>query len=153
MGRDDNKAIPGLQGGRAPARAFHDFMARAVANRPPEPFETQVAQPDWAEPDEEVWFGAPDNGQDQFVDPDGNPAPAPLPGERPEPAVPPSGAETPRPPEEPAEDELDRAWLDRAINREDEERAARRRERQLERERERERRREERAREEGFDAR
>src|SRR3954469_25780282 len=42
MGRDDNKAIPGLQGATAPARAFHDFMIRAVANRPIENFDTQV---------------------------------------------------------------------------------------------------------------
>jgi penicillin-binding protein 1A len=152
MGRDDNRPIPGLQGGRAPARAFHDFMARAVANRPVEQFQTQVAQPEWAEPDEEVWFGAPDNGQGQFVDPEGNPSegPAPVPGPRqgPDPALPPGGGgDSGRLPEEPAEDELNREWLDRAINREDEERAARRRERQLERERERERRRAERERE------
>src|SRR3954470_14460079 len=42
MGRDDNKIVPGLQGGRAPARAFHDFMLRAVANRPVENFDVQV---------------------------------------------------------------------------------------------------------------
>src|SRR5215210_5861438 len=34
MGRDDNRPVPGLQGGTAPARAFHDFMGAAVANRP-----------------------------------------------------------------------------------------------------------------------
>ena len=43
MGRDDNRALPGLAGGRAPARAFHDFMMRAVANRPVEQFATEVA--------------------------------------------------------------------------------------------------------------
>jgi penicillin-binding protein 1A len=73
MGRDDNKAIPGLQGGRAPAQAFHDFMVRAVASRPIEQFETQVATPEWAtEPDEEVWFDAPPPVGQQ-VDGDGNP--------------------------------------------------------------------------------
>jgi penicillin-binding protein 1A len=71
MGRDDARAIPGLQGGRAPARAFHDFMVQAVAKRPVEPFETQAVLPDWVvEPDEEAWFGQP-NGM--MVDPDGNP--------------------------------------------------------------------------------
>ncbi|HEX8262420.1 MAG TPA: PBP1A family penicillin-binding protein, partial [Allosphingosinicella sp.] len=35
MGRDNARAIPGLQGGRAPAEAFHDFMVQAVATRPP----------------------------------------------------------------------------------------------------------------------
>nr|WP_233222110.1 PBP1A family penicillin-binding protein [Sphingomonas deserti] len=84
MGRDDNKAIPGLQGGRAPAQAFHDFMSRAVASRPVEQFETQVAPPDWAEtePDEEVWYDSPSN-QGQMVDADGNPIAPPPAGEAP----------------------------------------------------------------------
>ncbi|GAA0730608.1 PBP1A family penicillin-binding protein [Sphingomonas sp. ABOLD] len=76
MGRDDAKVVPGLQGGRAPARAFHDFMIQAVANRPVEQFETQLTPPDnMLEPDEDA-YGAPDNGM--MVDPDGNPiAPPP----------------------------------------------------------------------------
>jgi penicillin-binding protein 1A len=56
MGRDDARAVGGLQGGTAPARAFHDFMTVAVANRPIEKFETDVPLPDWQlEPDEEMW--------------------------------------------------------------------------------------------------
>ncbi|HJS40777.1 MAG TPA: PBP1A family penicillin-binding protein [Sphingomicrobium sp.] len=56
MGRDDAKAVPGLQGGTAPARAFADFMRAAVASRPVEQFETEVPMPDWQlEPDEEAW--------------------------------------------------------------------------------------------------
>jgi len=47
MGRDDAKPVGGLQGGTAPARAFHDFMTVAVANRPIEQFQTQVPMPDW----------------------------------------------------------------------------------------------------------
>ncbi|TZG26409.1 transglycosylase domain-containing protein [Sphingomonas montanisoli] len=63
MGRDDAKPIPGLQGGRAPARAFADFMRVAVAKRPVEQFETQVTLPEWQlEPDEEAYFGEPDEG-------------------------------------------------------------------------------------------
>ena len=46
MGRDDNRALPGLAGGRAPARAFHDYMMRAVANRPAEALVTEAAAPD-----------------------------------------------------------------------------------------------------------
>src|SRR3954462_11822792 len=77
MGRDDAKPVAGLQGGTAPARAFHDFMIVAVANRPVENFETEVKPPDWQqEPDDEAWYGAADNGQQQFVDPDGNPLPS-----------------------------------------------------------------------------
>jgi penicillin-binding protein 1A len=112
MGRDDSRAIPGLQGGRAPARAFHDFMTRAVANRPEETFETKVAPPDWAEPDEEVWFGEPE--EPAPVDPDGLPAPGIEPPPRPAPRPDPYERQ-----EEPVQDDqLDREWLDRAINRE-----------------------------------
>src|SRR4029079_17647810 len=42
MGRDDARTVPGLQGGTAPARAFHDFITVAVAHRPCETVETQV---------------------------------------------------------------------------------------------------------------
>ena len=62
MGRDDAKRVGGLQGGTAPARAFHDFMSAAVANRPVEQFETQVPMPDWQLTPEEEIYG------DQIVD-------------------------------------------------------------------------------------
>ena len=58
MGRDDAKTVPGLQGGTAPARAFHDFMSVAIANRPVEQFETQVPLPDWQLTPEEEVYGA-----------------------------------------------------------------------------------------------
>jgi penicillin-binding protein 1A len=108
MGRDDNKAIPGLQGGRAPARAFHDFMVRAVANRPAENFDISVPLPEWAdtEPDDETWFEAPDNGV--FVNPDGT-GPSGLP-------LPPREDELGPPPEE-EEDRLDQDFIDRATDR------------------------------------
>jgi len=79
MGRDDAKPVGGLYGGTAPARAFHDFMTVAVANRPPEPFETQVPTPDWQLTPEEELFG--DEAIDQnsaeqpMVDENGNPIP------------------------------------------------------------------------------
>ncbi|HEY0043121.1 MAG TPA: PBP1A family penicillin-binding protein [Allosphingosinicella sp.] len=123
MGRDDNKAIPGLQGGRAPAAAFHDFMIRAVANRPVENFKTEVPQPDWAvEPDDEAWFGAPEGGgqgqpqQGPLVDEDGNPIAPPPPGNLP--AREPAQRPDPQAREEEEEERLDQQWLDRAINRE-----------------------------------
>jgi penicillin-binding protein 1A len=122
MGRDDSKPIPGLQGATAPARAFHDFMIRAVANRPVENFETQVKPPDWQqEPDDEAWYADPGNGaaavpsqQQRFVDPDGNPLPA---------AGAPDDADAPRAPREepqdgraPPPERLDRDFIDRAVN-------------------------------------
>jgi penicillin-binding protein 1A len=75
MGRDDAKPIGGLQGGTAPARAFHDFMVAAVARRPVEQFETEVPMPDWQlEPEEEIWGLPPEEvGMEPLVDADGNP--------------------------------------------------------------------------------
>lgn len=75
MGRDDAKPIAGLHGGTAPAKAFAAFMKPATASRPIEQFETQVTLPEWQlEPDEESYFGQPDNGT-MMVDEDGNPIP------------------------------------------------------------------------------
>ena len=113
MGRDDNRALPGLAGGRAPARAFHDYMVRAVANRPAEPFVTEAAAPDWqVEQNEEFWFAPPED--DPLVDPDGNPieaAPPPF-----DQKVDPDGMPIEEQ-EEAAPPRLDREWLDRALER------------------------------------
>jgi penicillin-binding protein 1A len=76
MGRDDAKAVRGLQGGTAPARAFHDFMAIAVARRPVETFDTQVPMPDWQLSPEEEMFGDPTldaNAMVPMVDENGMP--------------------------------------------------------------------------------
>ena len=107
--------IPGLQGGRAPARAFHDFMARAVANRPVEPFETEVQLPEWAVPSRTRRPGSRRRDNGLFVDPDGNP-------------VPPRDRRAPPPPTRAASDERaspgrtttgsTRNGIDRAIDRE-----------------------------------
>ncbi|WP_413246247.1 transglycosylase domain-containing protein [Sphingomonas sp. 1P06PA] len=72
MGRDDARAVGGLQGGRAPAQAFAQFMKVAVAKRPVEEFETEVTLPEWQlEPDEEAYFGTPDDGSAMYVDENG----------------------------------------------------------------------------------
>ncbi|MDO7841390.1 transglycosylase domain-containing protein [Sphingomonas immobilis] len=124
MGRDDAKPIPGLHGGTAPARAFHDFMAVAVAKRPVEQFDTKVTLPDWqVEPDEESYFGGPDNGV--FVDPDGNPAgdggvpQASDRGQRVDPDGNPIGDGTVAPDEtpRPKPEKLDQSWIDRMTGR------------------------------------
>ena len=109
MGRDDAKTVGGLQGGTAPARAFHDFMAVAVANRPVEPFQTQVPMPDWQLTPEEEMYGdtALDmNAIQPMVDENGNPLPQqPLPQQpdSPPPLVRPDGTG------EPSQQELDQA--------------------------------------------
>jgi penicillin-binding protein 1A len=83
MGRDDAKAVPGLQGGTAPARAFAAYMRYAVKDRPEEKFQTEVQLPDWQlEPDEEWMLGNPED-QYYYVDEQGN-------------LIEPQGAEEPR---------------------------------------------------------
>jgi penicillin-binding protein 1A len=110
MGRDDAKTVGGLQGGTAPARAFHDFMAVAVANRPVEPFQTQVPMPDWQLTPEEEMYGdtALDmNAIQPMVDENGNPLPQQPPQQQPEspqPLVRPDGTG------EPSQQELDQAF-------------------------------------------
>ncbi len=95
MGRDDNRPVAGLQGGRNPARAFAQYMTVAVAKRPVEAFQTAVTLPEWQlEPDEEAYFGNADeplppgsgleggdrdpmdqSSEDRIESPDTNPAP------------------------------------------------------------------------------
>ena len=78
LGRDDARPIPGLQGGTAPARVFHDFMVAAVANRPVEQFETEVPMPDWQlSPEEDPYANQAFAGDSPLVDADGNPLPSP----------------------------------------------------------------------------
>ena len=111
MGRDDAKPVGGLQGGTAPARAFHDFMTVAVANRPVEQFETQVPMPDWQlTPEEELYGDQPvdQNGMQPMVDENGMPLNNPPPQEQgypqQQPMVRPDGTG------EPTQQELDQAF-------------------------------------------
>jgi len=111
MGRDDAKPVGGLQGGTAPARAFHDFMSVAVANRPVEQFETQVPMPDWQlTPEEEMYGDQPvdANEMQPMVDENGMPLGNPPPQEQgypqQQPMVRPDGTG------EPSQQELDQAF-------------------------------------------
>jgi penicillin-binding protein 1A len=112
MGRDDAKPIAGLYGGTAPARAFHDFMSVAVANRPVEQFEVQVPMPDWQLEPEEIYGNeaVEANGMQPMVDENGMPLgtppqPQPQPGyPQQQPMVRPDGAG------EPTQQELDQAF-------------------------------------------
>ncbi|MBN9504792.1 MAG: PBP1A family penicillin-binding protein [Altererythrobacter sp.] len=96
MGRDDAKAVGGLQGGTAPARAFSQYMRTAVRDRPIEEFDTDLKLPDWqVEPDDEWMYGDPADEyyyvdeQGNLIQPSGSDASrgAPLPpeGDRPPP--------------------------------------------------------------------
>jgi penicillin-binding protein 1A len=109
MGRDDARTVGGLQGGTAPARAFHDFMAIAVANRPVEQFETEVPIPDWQlTPEEEMAdnYAVEENSVGPMVDDNGLPLypPDQQPGVRPMPGMRPDGTG------EPSQQELDQAF-------------------------------------------
>jgi penicillin-binding protein 1A len=110
MGRDDARTVPGLQGGTAPARAFHDFMVAAVANRPVEPFETQVPIPDWQLTPEEEMYGdsaIDENAMQPMVDENGMPIgmpPTELGVPQQQPMVRPDGTG------EPSQQELDQAF-------------------------------------------
>ena len=71
MGRDDAKAVGGLQGGTAPARAFAAYMRFAVKDRPVEEFDTDLKLPQWQlEPDDEYLYGDPEEWY--FIDEQGN---------------------------------------------------------------------------------
>jgi penicillin-binding protein 1A len=133
MGRDDARAVPGLQGGTAPARASADYMRFAVRGRPVEEFDTDLQLPEWQlEPDEEWMYGDP--GQDYyFVDEEGNliepgageerrGLPFPVEGEQPMPAEParrPEPRVTPPPGPRSAPPAASDEFLDQATGRSD----------------------------------
>jgi penicillin-binding protein 1A len=116
MGRDDARAIAGLQGGTAPARAFHDFMTVAVANRPVENFQTEVPMPDWnLDAGEDNFAVGNELGSEPLVDEYGNP----LPGQ-PTDTVPVPGQPLPQQPQGPQQqqqttEQLDQQWLDQVL--------------------------------------
>lgn len=107
MGRDNAKPVSGLQGGRAPARAFSQFMQVAVAKRPVEQFDTNVTLPEWQlEPDEEVYLDAPVT---EGTGPDAGELPI-------DPNIDP-GNKIPPNFDEGGQQTLDRAWLDNVLDR------------------------------------
>jgi penicillin-binding protein 1A len=107
MGRDDARPVKGLQGGRAPAQAFAAFMKVAVAKRPVEQFETKVTLPEWQlEPDEEAYFGGPDNGS--FIDENGELIDSGPPAHT-------SSGDSPDPVDVQAPEKFDQDWVDNIL--------------------------------------
>ena len=106
MGRDDARPIAGLQGGTAPARAFHDFMSVAVARRPVEQFQTEVPIPDWDLGDDGAEY-VDENmvGFEPMVDENGNPLP-----NQPADTIPAPGTQLP-----PQGGQVDQQWLDQVL--------------------------------------
>ena len=104
MGRDDARAIGGLEGGRAPAQAWAAYMRIAVSGRPVENFATEVTFPEQLE-GEDLLLGEGEEGlllDENGMPIEGDPAledPGAMPGTDPEP--------------------LDDAFIERAIGRRD----------------------------------
>jgi penicillin-binding protein 1A len=116
MGRDDARSIGGLEGGRAPARAWAAYMRIALANRPVEKFATEVTFPERLEGEEPLLGeeellqldenGMPIEGDRTIEDPGLEPTAEPQPlddafieraiGGRREPRPAPEGAENAR---------------------------------------------------------
>lgn len=116
MGRDNARAVGGLQGGRAPAQAFAQYMKVAVAKRPAEEFDTALKLPEWQlEPDDEAYFGAPDNGM--YVDENGMPLET-LPNDGIVGAAPQVPGES-APGSVPTSPRLDQRWIDEVLGRQD----------------------------------
>ena len=105
MGRDNARAVGGLEGGRAPALAWAAFMRVAVSGRPVEKFDTQVTFPERLEDEELLLEGE----EDILLDENG----MPIEGV---PTVDENGVLGGPEPEP-----LDEAWIDNAIGRQEEE--------------------------------
>jgi penicillin-binding protein 1A len=102
MGRDNARAVGGLEGGKAPASAFAAFMRIAVAKRPIEAFDTKTVFPARLE-EEEASTGPEEDVK--FVDENG----MPVEGD----AAPGTGpAIAPQDPEK-----LDEEFIDKALGR------------------------------------
>ena len=104
MGRDDARPVAGLAGGRAPARAFAAYMARAVGGTPPESLVTDIdgGEP-IIEPDDAVYGLSEGEAPPSIeVGPDGRPT---VPGNIQQPE-----------PEQPRDSgRIDDQWLDRTL--------------------------------------
>ncbi|ALJ16044.1 penicillin-binding protein [Sphingopyxis macrogoltabida] len=112
MGRDDAKPVGGLQGGRAPAKAFADFMRVAVARRPVEAFDTEVKLPEWQlEEEDDAYFGAPEEGGGGLTDENG------MPIELPYDSRPPQGDAPPAAPPQDDGPVLNQQWIEEQTGR------------------------------------
>jgi penicillin-binding protein 1A len=118
MGRDDAQPNPGLSGGHNPAQAFSAFMQAALRTRPVQQFQTEVTLPEWQlEPDEEAYYGDPDQqfGNEAQPAADDQPADDATPPAAEDDAVPAPPA--PRRPAQRPEDNarIDQRWLDNVL--------------------------------------
>lgn len=109
MGRDDARPVGGLQGGRAPAKAFADYMRVAVARRPVEAFDTEVVLPEWQlEEEGDAYMGEP--GEGGLVDENGMPIELPY-------DMSPPPADAPPPTADEAGPVLNQQWIEEQTGR------------------------------------
>jgi penicillin-binding protein 1A len=104
MGRDDARAVGGLQGGHAPASAFAAYMRVAVAGRPVEQFATKVTFPERLEGEPDMVGGGTETDP-VLIDDNG----MPIEGQ---PVVTDPGM-----PDATEPDQLDQEFIDKAIGR------------------------------------
>jgi penicillin-binding protein 1A len=102
LGRDDNKAVAGLAGGKLPAQVWADFMRAATAGLPPQPLFALTAAGEFAEPDDEVYGLTP-------------PPDEPLPTNEEAPLTKGDGGIPPPPQANPAEPRLNEDWLNQTL--------------------------------------
>jgi penicillin-binding protein 1A len=110
LGRDDNRSVPGLAGGKLPASVWAAFMRAATAGLPPQPLFAQSETETLTEPDDEAYGITPPGEEPVAVPPvDEEPLTSgtgdipPPPGENRPPA-----ASNPR---------LDESWLNDTLQR------------------------------------
>ncbi len=104
MGRDDARAVGGLQGGHAPASAFAAYMRVAVAGRPVEQFATKVTFPERLEGEPDMVGGGTETDP-VLIDDNG----MPIEGQ--------PVATDPGMPDATEPDQLDQEFIDKAIGR------------------------------------
>ncbi len=124
LGRDDNKAVPGLAGGKLPAQTWADFMRAATAGLPPQPLLSDPQIAPLSEPDAEV-YGLDGQTFDTNPDIEKHPVPAedgdvnaPIYETPPDVEIPPT-APPPKPKPAPTEAQnrpkLNQDWLDKTL--------------------------------------
>jgi penicillin-binding protein 1A len=100
LGRDDNKAVAGLAGGKLPARVWADFMRAATAGLPPQPLFALTQPGNVSEPDDEVYGLTPPGNEPAVTE-------APM--------TQGDGGIPPPPQTEAAEPRLNEAWLNQTL--------------------------------------
>lgn len=104
MGRDDNRPVPGLAGGRTPAKTWAAFMRTALHGTPLQPLFADAGDVDANDPDQDAYGLTPTDEAAALQNNGDGEVPEASEGSPPNPA---QGEQKPR---------LDDAWLDKVLN-------------------------------------